>query len=143
MGEKFCSASFLQITAADLSDRALEAFLAVDSSLIVSMHIQRHRPDGSREDGQAQDHGAGQDEDRGAEDSAVRSGYDMDILPVDLTTLRQRAQRHMLKSLQSRNERMLLLTFTRGQRGGQPSSKLEGRCAAGRSIAQTHELLRW
>lgn len=30
----------MQITAADLSDRALEAFLAVDSSLIVSMHIR-------------------------------------------------------------------------------------------------------
>ena len=38
IGEKFCSASFLQITAADLSDRALEAFLAVDSSLNLFNH---------------------------------------------------------------------------------------------------------
>ena len=41
---------------------------------------------------------------------AVRSGYDMDILPSDLATYGQDAK-ELLKTLQSRNERMFQLTF--------------------------------
>ena len=41
---------------------------------------------------------------------AVRSGYDMDILPPDLVTFSQDAK-NLLNDLQSRNERMFLLTF--------------------------------
>jgi len=42
---------------------------------------------------------------------AVRSGYDMDILPPDLITFSKDAA-ELLSDLQSRNERMFLLTFT-------------------------------
>ncbi len=41
---------------------------------------------------------------------AVRSGYDMDIIPSDLATYNNEATK-LLQDLQSRNERMFLLTF--------------------------------
>ena len=41
---------------------------------------------------------------------AVRSGYDMDIIPSDLATYGGEAK-NLLRDLQSRNERMFLLTF--------------------------------
>jgi len=41
---------------------------------------------------------------------AVRSGYDMDIIPSDLATYGKDAKA-LLKELQSQNERMFLLTF--------------------------------
>ena len=41
---------------------------------------------------------------------AVRSGYDMDIIPSDLATYGRDAKA-LLKELQSQNERMFLLTF--------------------------------
>ena len=42
---------------------------------------------------------------------AVRAGYDMEILPPDLITYSKDAAA-LLADLQSRNERMFLLTFT-------------------------------
>ena len=41
---------------------------------------------------------------------AVRSGYDMDIIPSDLNTYSGEAQR-LLEDLQSRNERLFLVTI--------------------------------
>ena len=41
---------------------------------------------------------------------AVRAGYDMDIIPSDLATYGNEAKK-LLQDLQSRNERMFLLTF--------------------------------
>lgn len=41
---------------------------------------------------------------------AVRAGYDMDIIPSDLATYGGEAK-NLLRDLQSRNERMFLLTF--------------------------------
>lgn len=41
---------------------------------------------------------------------AVRAGYDMDIIPSDLATYGAEAKK-LLQDLQSRNERMFLLTF--------------------------------
>ena len=41
---------------------------------------------------------------------AVRAGYDMDIIPSDLATFGGEAK-NLLQDLQSRNERMFLLTF--------------------------------
>ena len=41
---------------------------------------------------------------------AVRSGYDMDIIPSDLATYGGEAKK-LLADLQSRNERMFLVTF--------------------------------
>ena len=41
---------------------------------------------------------------------AIRSGYDMDIIPSDLATFGSEAK-NLLQDLQSRNERMFLVTF--------------------------------
>ena len=41
---------------------------------------------------------------------AIRSGYDMDIIPSDLATYGGEAK-NLLRDLQSRNERMFLLTL--------------------------------
>ena len=41
---------------------------------------------------------------------AVRAGYDMDIIPSDLATYGNEAKK-LLQDLQSRNERMFLVTF--------------------------------
>ena len=41
---------------------------------------------------------------------AVRSGYDMDILPSDLATYGEDAKK-LLNKLQTRNERLFMLTF--------------------------------
>ena len=41
---------------------------------------------------------------------AVRAGYDMDIIPSDLATYGSEAKK-LLQDLQSRNERMFLVSF--------------------------------
>ena len=109
MGAKFGAASFLQILAPKLNDRMLADFLDMESSLIVNMHIQsvdqvaaiktvkRKITDLDKMKIEEQK-------------KAVRAGYDMDIIPSDLATYGTEAK-NLLKELQSRNERMFLMTF--------------------------------
>ena len=109
MGKKYGAVSFLQIFAPELNDRLLADFLDMESSLIVSMHIQsvdqvkaiktvkRKITDLDRSKIEEQK-------------KAVRAGYDMDIIPSDLATYGSEAKK-LLQDLQSRNERMFLLTF--------------------------------
>ena len=109
MGKKYGAVSFLQILAPELNDRLLADFLDMESSLIVSMHIQsvdqvkaiktvkRKITDLDRSKIEEQK-------------KAVRAGYDMDIIPSDLATYGSEAKK-LLQDLQSRNERMFLLTF--------------------------------
>ena len=109
IGQKRGAASFLQILAPELNDRMLVDFLDMESSLIVTMHVQsvdqvsaiktikRKITDLDRMKIEEQK-------------KAVRSGYDMDIIPSDLATYGAEAKK-LLQELQSRNERMFLLTF--------------------------------
>ena len=109
MGRKICTGSFLQILAPELNDRMLADFLAMESSLIVNLHVQsidqaaaiktikRKITDLDRMKIEEQK-------------KAVRSGYDMDIIPSDLATYGGEAKK-LLQDLQSHNERMFLLTF--------------------------------
>ena len=109
MGRKFGAVSFLQILAPELNDRMLADFLDMESSLIVNMHVQsvdqvaaiktvkRKITDLDKMKIEEQK-------------KAVRAGYDMDIIPSDLATYGTEAK-NLLKELQSRNERMFLLTF--------------------------------
>lgn len=109
MGKKFGAVSFLQILAPELNDRMLADFLDMESSLIVNMHVQsvdqvaaiktvkRKITDLDKMKIEEQK-------------KAVRAGYDMDIIPSDLATYGNEAK-NLLKELQSRNERMFLLTF--------------------------------
>ena len=109
VGQKHGCASFLQILAPELNDRMLADFLDMESSLVVSMHIQsvdqvkaiktikRKITDLQKMTIEEQK-------------KAVRAGYDMDIIPSDLATYGTEAKK-LLQELQSRNERMFLLTF--------------------------------
>jgi len=109
MGGKFGAVSFLQIVAPELSDRMLADFMDAENGIIVNLHIQ------------SIDHNEAiktikrkiTDLDRmkiEEQKKAIRSGYDMDIIPSDLATYGGEAK-NLLRDLQSRNERMFLLTL--------------------------------
>jgi len=110
IGNRIGTVSFLQILAPELNDRLLADFLDMESSIVVSLHVQsvdqvkaiktikRKITDIQKMTIEEQK-------------KAVRSGYDMDIIPSDLATYGSEAKK-LLQDLQSRNERMFLLTFT-------------------------------
>ena len=110
MGKKLGAVSFVQILAPELNDRMLADFLDMESSVLVNLHVQsvdqvnaiktvkRKITDLDKSKIEEQK-------------KAVRAGYDMDIIPSDLATYGAEAKK-LLQDLQSRNERMFLLTFT-------------------------------
>ena len=109
MGEKYATTSFLQIMAPELNDRMLADFLAMDSSLIATMHI--HSIDQTEAIKTIKRKITDLDKSKIDEQKkAVRAGYDIDIIPSDLATYGSEAKK-LLEDLQSRNERMFLLTF--------------------------------
>ena len=109
MGSIFGSMSYLAITASDLSDRMLADFLDMESSLIVSLHIQS--VDQIKAIKTVKRKITDLDKSKIEEQKkAVRAGYDMDIIPSDLATYGAEAKK-LLQDLQSRNERMFLVTF--------------------------------
>ena len=110
IGEKVGAVSYLQILAPELSDRMLADFLDMESNLIVTMHVQsvdqvRAIKTIKRKITDIQKMTIEEQK------KAVRAGYDMDIIPSDLATYGSEAKK-LLQDLQSRNERMFLLTFT-------------------------------
>ena len=135
MGNVHGAMSFLAITASDVSDRMLADFLNMESSQIVTMHIRsidqnaaiktvKHKItelDRSKIEEQKK---------------AVRSGYDMDIIPSDLATYGRDAK-ELLKELQSQNERMFLVTFLIMNTGA-TEQELENNVFQANSIAQKH-----
>ena len=109
IGKTYCAASYLQILAPELSDRTLKNFLDMESSLLVSMHI--HSLDQAEAVKTIKHKITELDRTKIEEQKkAVRAGYDMDIIPSDLATYGAEAKK-LLQDLQSRNERMFLLTF--------------------------------
>ena len=109
MGGKFGAVSFLQILAPELNDRILADFLDIESNLLVTMHIQS--VDQTKAIKTIKRKITDLDKMKIEEQKkAVRSGYDMDIIPSDLATYGGEAKK-LLADLQSRNERMFLMTF--------------------------------
>lgn len=104
------AASYLQIMASELSDKLLAEILELDAELTVTMHIQTVDQLKAIKTikGKISDIGRMKAEEQ---KKAVRAGYDMEILPPDLITFSKDAA-ELLSDLQSRNERMFLLTFT-------------------------------
>ena len=109
MGGKFGAASFLQVTAPELEDRLLADLMETDSTMLVSLHIRSMDQNEAIKtvkrkitdiDSMKID----------AQKRAVREGFDMDIIPTDISTYASEAK-NILRDLQSRNERMFLLTF--------------------------------
>ena len=108
MGQTIGAVSYLQILAPELSDKMLTDFLDMDNSIVVNLHVQ------SIDQAKAirQIKGKITDLDKmkiEEQKKAVRSGYDMDVLPSDLVTYGSEAKK-LLEDLQSRNERLFLVT---------------------------------
>lgn len=109
MGRKYAAVSYCAITGAELKDRVLANLMAMESGMVISMHV--HPLDQNK---------AIQEIKRKVTDinsmkideqiRAVRTGYDMDILPSDLNTYGGSAEK-TLKDLEGSNERMFMVTF--------------------------------
>ena len=108
MGNTLGAASYLQILAPELTDRMLAEFLDMDRNLIINLHIQSLDQMKAIKlvKSKVTDINRMKIEEQ---KKAVRSGYDMDIIPSDLNTYGGEAKR-LLEDLQSRNERMFLVT---------------------------------
>lgn len=109
IGRTHGAVSFLQILAPELTDRMLADFLDLESSLVVTLHIQ------SIDQSTAIKNIKRKITDLDAmkiqeQKKAVRAGYDMELLPSDLVTFGAEAKT-LLEDLQSRNERMFLVTL--------------------------------
>ena len=135
IGEMYGCMSFLSIDASDISDRLLADFLSMESSQIVTMHIQS--VDQNKAIKTVKHTITELDRSKIEEQKkAVRAGYDMDIIPSDLATYGRDAKA-LLKELQSQNERMFLLTFL-VMNTGKTMQELENNVFQAVSIAQKH-----
>ena len=135
MGSLHGAMSYLQITASDLSDQLLKDFLDMETSEIVTMHIQS--VDQTAAIKQIKHTITELDRSKIEEQKkAVRAGYDMDIIPSDLATYGKDAKA-LLKELQSQNERMFLITFLI-MNTGKTEQELENNVFQASSIAQKH-----
>ena len=135
VGESFGAASFVQILAPELNDRMLADFLDMDSSQIVSLHIQPI--DQTAAIKQVKHKITDLDRQKIEEQKrAVRAGYDMDIIPSDLAAYGTEAKK-LLEDLQSRNERMFLVTFIIVNTAA-AKRQLENNVFQAASIAQKH-----
>ena len=138
MGNKYGTASFLQIIAPELNDRLLADFLNMESSLIVTMHIQS--VDQTTAIKTIKRKITDLDKSKIEEQKkAVRGGYDFDILPSDLVTYGTEAKK-LLQDLQSRNERMFLMTFV-VLNTGDKYPQLKNNVLQAKSIAQKHNCI--
>ena len=135
MGSIYGAMSYLAITASDLSDELLKDFLDMESTQILTIHLQA--VDQTEAIKQIKHTITELDRSKIEEQKkAIRSGYDMDILPSDLVTYGTDAK-NFLKELQSQNERMFRITFLVMNTGKTPQ-ELETNYFQASSIAQKH-----
>jgi len=135
VGTQYGAVSFLQILAPELTDRLLADFLDLNTAVTVNMHIRsidqteaiktikRKLSDLDKMKIEEQK-------------KAVRAGFDMDVLPPDLVTYGKEAQT-LLNDLQSRNERMFLVTVL-VVNTAKKKQKLENDIFAAAGIAQKY-----
>ena len=135
MGGKFGAVSFLQITAPELNDRLLADLLDTDSSILVSVHIRSMDQNEAIKtvkrkitdlDSMKID----------AQKRAAREGFDLDIIPSDIATYAGEAK-NILRDLQTRNERMFLMTFL-VVNVADTKQRLENDIFRASSVAQKH-----
>ena len=135
IGRTYGAVSFLQILAPELTDRMLADFLDLESSMVVTLHIQSIDQSAAIKNIKRKI----TDLDRMKIDEqkkAVRAGYDMDIIPSDLATFGSEAKT-LLEDLQSRNERMFLVTMLVMNHAG-TRQKLENNIFQAAGIAQKY-----
>lgn len=108
-GEKFGSVSYLQIIAPEISDRILADFLDIEGNQNVTIHV--NSIDHTKAMKMIKSILSDLEKTKIDEQKkAVRSGYDMDVLPSDLTVYVNEAKK-LLADLQTRNERLFYFTF--------------------------------
>lgn len=108
-GNHIGAVSHIQILASELSDRMLAEFLDIDDNINISFHIKAIEQTEAIKMVKRKN----TDIDRmkiEENKKAVRSGYDMDILPSDLITYGDNIKM-LLKDLQTRDERMFVVTI--------------------------------
>ena len=108
MGTTYGAVSFVHIIAPELNDRMLADFLDMNNAITVNMHIK------SIDQSEAIKTIKRKITDLDAmkineQKKAVRAGYDIDVIPTDIATFGEEAK-NILRELQSRNERMFLVT---------------------------------
>ena len=138
IGKRYGAVSFLQILAPEMHDRILTDFMEADGNIMVTMHIRGINQNEAIKMVKRKitdlDAMKIQEQKR-----AVRSGYDMDILPSDLSTYGG-AAKDLLTDLQSRNERMFNMTFL-VLHTAETRQKLEIAVSQAASVAQTYNCL--
>lgn len=110
MGKTYGCVSYVDIIASELEDTILADYLDMDCNIIVNMHLRAIDQSTSIKfikKKLTSINAMKIDEQK----KAARSGYDMDILPPDLVTYSEEIQK-ILKDLQSKNERMFIITLT-------------------------------
>jgi len=135
MGTTWGAVSFIHILAPELNDRMLADYLDMNNAITVNLHIR------SIDQAEAiktikrkitELDAAKINEQK----KAVRAGYDMDVIPTDLATYGDEAK-NILKELQSRNERMFLVTLI-VMNTGESKRQLENTVFAASGIAQKY-----
>lgn len=135
MGSMIGAVSYLHILASELSDEMLNKFMETNNAITINLHVrsidQREAVrmvkskitelDRSKIDEQKK---------------AVRSGYDMDVLPSDLVLYADDAKK-FLDGLQNKNERMFLVTLL-VMNVATHKRKLDNIIFQTEAIAQTH-----
>ena len=135
MGKKTGAVSFLEILAPELNDRILADMLDLETGVIVNLHIKSI--DQSEAIKTIKRKITDLDKMKIEEQKkAVRSGYDMDIIPSDLATFGGEAK-NLLEQLQSRNERMFLVTVL-VMNTADNKQKLDNMFFAAQGIAQKY-----
>ena len=135
MGTTIGAVSFIQIIAPELSDRLLADYLEMNNAITVNLHIKSidqteaikmiKRKITDLDSAKINE-----------QKKAVRSGYDIDVIPTDIATYGEEAK-NILKELQSRNERMFLATII-VLNTAKTKRELENTVFAAASIAQKH-----
>ena len=109
MGNTYGAVSFVQILAPELSDELLSKILELDGNVTVNLHIRTVEQSKAIKDVKLKitDIDAMKIQEQ---KKAVRAGYDMDIIPSDISTFGVGAKQ-ILQDLQNSNERMFLITI--------------------------------
>ena len=108
-GEVFAEVNFLQLLASDIKDEMLSEFLTLEENMVVTFHIKAI--DQMEAIKNVKRKITDLDKMKLEENKkAIRSGYDIDILPSDLVTYGSEAK-SLLSELQNHDEKMFLITF--------------------------------
>ena len=109
MGQTFGCVSYLQITSPELTDKLLADLQDLEENLIINMHLRPIDPKAAIKSLKSTLSNI-QKMKIEEQKKAVRSGYDMDIIPTDISTYGEDVE-GLLNEIQSRNEKLFELTF--------------------------------